>query len=214
MPPHPVGDAHPSRRYSRLTWAKGRAIFDDVESLRSGERIMRALVITVGIILLTVSSSMTHETLASDYFDPLEKLEKLRLDEHERANQEATDQTIPERLEDDVPPNHPMESGNTLRAAYNGDVSAQEALGQAHLHGVGAPKNSIRAHMWFSLAAAQGSDTSARERDSLTDSMSKGQITSAQQLSTELWERMSLADVMGWSHDWWIIYATKLVLQR
>ena len=174
---------------------------------------MRPLVIIIGVVFLAVNLNVTPGTLASDVID-FDELNKKRQEALERTRQQTADQTTPERAGEDSPPDHLTQSGSMLRAAYNGDVDAQEALGQAHLHGLGAPKNSIRAYMWFNLAAAQGNDESARERDMLANSMSKGQIATAEQLSTELWEKMSLAEVMGWSYEWWEIYLTKLVLQR
>ena len=173
---------------------------------------MRTAIALFATVLLTVTPSVTHQVAASDFNERefIENLLKSLDEEPSDANKDTDDS----KTNENISLNYLTEWGNIIRAAYNGDIDAQAALGQAHMQGLGAPKNSIRAYMWLNLAAAQGNSSSARERDLLADGMTEGQIASAEQLSTELWERLSLAEIMGWSRNWWELHAARLVLNR
>ncbi len=67
------------------------------------------------------------------------------------------------------------------RAAANaGDARAMLALGRLYEQGLGAPQNFVQAHMWFNLAAAQGSAEAAAARSALTAQMTREQVATAQ----------------------------------
>jgi hypothetical protein len=71
------------------------------------------------------------------------------------------------------------------KAADQGNPLGQSGLGVMCAHGVGVLKNDIEAYKWFSLAAAQGDDESAKNRDRLTQSMSRSEIAEGQRLARE-----------------------------
>jgi len=94
------------------------------------------------------------------------------------------------------------ELGNTtVRKLFKNDVSlyyisaergymlAQERLGSAYADGKGVPKDYIEAYAWWNVAAAQGADDAAANRDKLSISMSKSQIEKAQSLSREYYKK-------------------------
>jgi uncharacterized protein len=49
------------------------------------------------------------------------------------------------------------------KAAEQGDVEAQHALGSDYAFGDGVPKDYVQAHMWFNLAASRASDAEVRK---------------------------------------------------
>ena len=49
------------------------------------------------------------------------------------------------------------------KAAEEGNVIAQHALGVLYAKGEGLPQDYVQAHMWFSLSAAQDGDTHTRD---------------------------------------------------
>lgn len=65
------------------------------------------------------------------------------------------------------------------KAARRGHPSAQLNIGDAYASGRGVKRDAIAAHMWLSLAAAQGKDWAAKRRDQLEKSMTPNQIASA-----------------------------------
>jgi len=69
--------------------------------------------------------------------------------------------------------------------ADKGNGLAQFSLGFIYERGLGLPQDYVRAHMWFSLAAAQGTKGAAEWRERLTARMSPAQITEAQKLASE-----------------------------
>ena len=69
--------------------------------------------------------------------------------------------------------------------ADKGNALAQFSLGFIYEKGLGMPQDYVRAHMWFSLAAAQGTKGAAEWRDRLAARMSPAQITEAQKLARE-----------------------------
>ncbi len=74
--------------------------------------------------------------------------------------------------------------------ADHGHSGAQYGLGLLHDLGRGVTKNSVVAHMWFDLAAAQGNPSAARSRDIIAQRMTPAQITEAQKLAREWHEEM------------------------
>ena len=99
-----------------------------------------------------------------------------------------------------VPPNAgPFEDGhaayargdyaNALRLleplADQGVAGAQIDLGRMYRFGRGVPKDDAAAHMWFTLAAAQGFEAAQKNRDSLVKRMTHGQIEEARLMARE-----------------------------
>lgn len=77
-----------------------------------------------------------------------------------------------------------------LRAAEGGNVFAKLNLGVLHEQGVpGLPINVVLAHMWYNLAAAQGSIDAARFRDELATHMSREQVAEAQRQAQQWLEK-------------------------
>ena len=69
--------------------------------------------------------------------------------------------------------------------ADKGNGLAQFSLGLIYERGLGMPQDYVRAHMWFSLAAAQGTKGAAEWRERLAARMSPAQIMEAQRLARE-----------------------------
>jgi hypothetical protein len=70
--------------------------------------------------------------------------------------------------------------------AEQGDANAQYNLGVIYDNGLGVPQDKVRAHMWFSLSAAQGRDGAAAFRDLIAWRM----IPRADSRSTETHPRL------------------------
>ena len=70
--------------------------------------------------------------------------------------------------------------------ADQGDGQAQRLLGLMYRDGQGVPQDAVRAYMWLDLAATNGQDTAASERDALAQSMTPDQKTEAQR-QVEAW---------------------------
>ena len=76
------------------------------------------------------------------------------------------------------------------RAADQGDVDAQVALGIAYEGGIGVPQDYVEAHKWYNLAAARTKDADFRaidieRRDAVALKMTPTQIAEAQKLARE-----------------------------
>ncbi len=69
--------------------------------------------------------------------------------------------------------------------AQQGDADAQFIVGAMYDRGEGVPKDQVKAHMWFSLAAAQGYEVARKSRDILAGRMTPAQIATAQRLARE-----------------------------
>ena len=65
------------------------------------------------------------------------------------------------------------------RAGNGGHVQARTVLGYLHRFGVGTEKDPIEAYIWFSLAAAEGDDVTASNRERLARSLSAEQLAEA-----------------------------------
>lgn len=71
-------------------------------------------------------------------------------------------------------------------SAAGGNVNAKIILGVMYEEGrPGLPLNVVLAHMWYNLAAAQGSNDAARFRDELASNMSAEQVAEAQREAQE-----------------------------
>ena len=73
-------------------------------------------------------------------------------------------------------------------AAEQGYASAQYNLGIMYVYGQGVPEDDVQAHVWFSLAAAQGNAKAKGAREHVALSMTRAEITAAQELAREYWE--------------------------
>ena len=71
------------------------------------------------------------------------------------------------------------------RAAEQGNGAAQSVLGHIYQNGRGVPQNLVRAHMWFSLSAAQGTRSAADNREKVAKLMTPAQIAEAEKLARE-----------------------------
>jgi TPR repeat protein len=71
------------------------------------------------------------------------------------------------------------------KAADQGDASAENSLGAMYVRGRGVGRDFALAHMWFSLAAANGMDMAANARDHLESQMTPNQIAEAKRLARE-----------------------------
>ena len=69
-------------------------------------------------------------------------------------------------------------------AATQGDAAAQYHLGAAYAGGRSVGQDDVQAHMWFNLAAAEGSEERAPERrNQVAAGMTPTQISDAQRLA-------------------------------
>lgn len=69
-------------------------------------------------------------------------------------------------------------------AAERGNVVAKVNLGVLHEEGVpGVPHDIVQSHMWYNLAAAEGSGDAARYRDEAAKGMTPEQVAEAQRLA-------------------------------
>ncbi len=71
------------------------------------------------------------------------------------------------------------------KAAEQGIVGAQSELGAFYVNGHGVPQDYIQAHLWFTLAAAQGDKMATKNRDLVAKLMTPARVTEAQRLARE-----------------------------
>jgi len=71
------------------------------------------------------------------------------------------------------------------RAAEQGDAVAQYNLANMYVQGQGVPKDTIQAHYWYSLAAAQGDQDALAMQDRLEGKMTRAQLDASQKLVRE-----------------------------
>jgi hypothetical protein len=69
--------------------------------------------------------------------------------------------------------------------ADRGDGDAQFMVGYLYASGKGVPQDYVRAHLWFNLASAQGSDRAIDAREKIAEVMTPQQIAEAQKLARE-----------------------------
>ena len=71
-------------------------------------------------------------------------------------------------------------------SAEQGNITAKVNLGVLYERGVpGLPRDVVRTHMWYNLAAAQGHGDAAQLRDDIAASMTPEQVSEAQRLAQE-----------------------------
>jgi len=73
--------------------------------------------------------------------------------------------------------------------AEQGDALAQHNLGFMYYNGWGVPRDYVRAHKWWSLAAANGLKDAAYNRDFVATKMTPAQLAEAQELARDWWAR-------------------------
>ncbi len=69
--------------------------------------------------------------------------------------------------------------------AEQGDAAAQYNLGVMYREGRGVPQDYVQAHMWVTLAAAQGDKDARKGRGIVAEKMTPAQIAEAQRLARE-----------------------------
>ena len=69
--------------------------------------------------------------------------------------------------------------------AEKGHMEAQYNLGVMYADGAGVPRDDAAAHMWFTLAAAQGFEDAQKAREILVRRMTHGQIEEARLMTRE-----------------------------
>ncbi len=72
-----------------------------------------------------------------------------------------------------------------LPLAHRGDPVAEEILGFMYAKGNGVQQDNVLAHMWWSLAAAQGNEIARKNRDIVLKLMTPDQIAEAERLARE-----------------------------
>ncbi len=78
------------------------------------------------------------------------------------------------------------EAMNLYRMAVEqGHSGAMNNLGFMYYQGQGVPQDDVRAHLWFSLAAAGADEHATKNRAKLTKRMTLGQIVEAQRLARD-----------------------------
>ena len=75
------------------------------------------------------------------------------------------------------------------KAAEQGDAYAQVNLGFMYGTGEGVLMNYVKAYMWYSLAKAQGNEDAAKGLYIIEKEMTPAEITKAQALADEWWEK-------------------------
>ena len=74
------------------------------------------------------------------------------------------------------------------KAAEQGQAEAQYNLGFMYDQGEGVPEDDAKAYAWLSIVAAQGDESAKKNKDIVTERMTRAQIAEAQKLSREYWE--------------------------
>jgi TPR repeat protein len=90
--------------------------------------------------------------------------------------------------------------------ALQGHAGGQFNVGNSYAIGFAmVPKNLVLAHMWFSLAAAQGNEEAVKSRDMIARKMTPAQIAEAQALASE-WKPITaeqFAEIDKYWRDYW-----------
>lgn len=71
------------------------------------------------------------------------------------------------------------------RAAEQGYPYAQSAMGRMHLKGLGVPQDIQRAYMWLTIAASSWDVGARKMKESMSSTMTRSDILSAERLSHE-----------------------------
>ncbi len=70
-----------------------------------------------------------------------------------------------------------------------GNAAAQSNLGTLYGEGQGVPQDYVLAHMWFSLAAAEGNENAVQNRDLAEKRMTPAEMSKAERLAREWLEK-------------------------
>ena len=74
------------------------------------------------------------------------------------------------------------------KAAEQGHADAQYNLGFMYDLGNGVPKDAVQAYAWINIAAGQGYQLAEEGREAMAESMTREEISRAQQLAREYWK--------------------------
>jgi TPR repeat protein len=74
-------------------------------------------------------------------------------------------------------------------AAEQGYYKAQNNLGLMYGTGLGVPQDYVQAYKWYNIAGANGDETGTKNRDIVAEEMTPAQITEAQKLVKEWFEK-------------------------
>ena len=75
--------------------------------------------------------------------------------------------------------------------AAQGYAKAQYNLALMYGLGQGVPLNNIKAYMWWAIAKAQGNEKAAESLDIVKSQMTAADISEAQRLASEMWEKIN-----------------------
>ena len=87
-----------------------------------------------------------------------------------------------------VPENDAKAAEWFRRAGEQGDAEAQSSLAFMYAEGYGVPQDSVQAYAWINIAAGQGFQPAKEAREVMAESMTREEISRAQELSREYWE--------------------------
>ena len=74
------------------------------------------------------------------------------------------------------------------KAAEQGDAAAQSRMGFMYALGEGVPQDDVEAYAWFNISVAQGNKDDEDVKRLTAESMTREEISRAQQLAREYWE--------------------------
>jgi hypothetical protein len=96
------------------------------------------------------------------------------------------------------PPNGLIEADVTaewMRKAELGDVAAQSNLGYIYNLGVGVTKDLVQAHVWWSIAAANGCISVKENLESIEEEMTLEQKAKAEKLASEFFGKPPMSNL-------------------
>ena len=73
-------------------------------------------------------------------------------------------------------------------AANLGNASAQYNIGNMYRVGAGVPQNNVIAHMWFNIAAANGVEEGANNRETIAKLMTAEDVSKSQAMARKCME--------------------------
>ena len=82
-----------------------------------------------------------------------------------------------------------LDFDETKALAEQGDIFAQFELGMKYFIGEGVPRNPVRGYVWFSVAAAQGSEPAGDVRDMIATSiLTREELSRGRDIATRCFE--------------------------
>jgi TPR repeat protein len=94
---------------------------------------------------------------------------------------------------EDVPHDDAQAMQWFVRAAEQGNVAAQGALGAYYWAGRGVPEDLSKAYFWSAIALAQGDENSKIRLEGLSSQMTRAQVSAARQQAEAWIHRHSVA---------------------